>query len=525
MRKALAYGLLILLLLLIGGSIFVRIYLNGLAPRAKRRVVQALSDRFDADVTLESLQLSLFPRPRVQGERLTIRHRQWPDQQPLIFIRQFSAATDFRTLINRDNRVDLVRLEGLEIRIPPRGSSALSGAFAPTGVQQGQDQTRLRFVIRTIIADGTLLEVLPKAAGKDPLRFDIEKLTLHSAGPGKAMAFTAKLENAKPPGLIDTTGSFGPWQKDDPRSTSVSGDYKFQNADLGVFNGISGTLSSIGKYGGTLQHIDVNGSTDTPNFALKRGGEPVRLTANFHSVVDGANGDTVLDPVDAKLLHSEFICRGGVTHLPGADGKTVSLDAITTNARMEDILLLVLGDKPMLTGDVDFKSKILIPPGEEDVLNKLRLDGRFKLISALFTNPKVAHMLDTLSDRARGISRKEEQEGQASESNVASDLRGVFKLKDGVTSFSALSFTVPGALIRLAGIYNLRSGQVDMHGVFRMQATLSQSQSGIKQLLLTPLDPLFKKNGAGFEVPIKITGTRDHPSVQATVFHKEFTIH
>ena len=525
MRKALGYGLLILLFLLIGGSIFVHIYLKGLGPRVKNRVVQALADRFDADVTLESLQLSLFPRPRVQGEGLTVRHRQWPDQQPLIFIKQFSAATDFWTLINRNNQVDLVRLEGLEIRIPPRGRSALSEAFHAKGAQPGQDQTPLRFVIRTIVADGTLLEVLPKVAGKDPLRFDIEKLTMHSVGPRKAMAFTAQLENAKPPGLIDTTGSFGPWQKDDPRSTPVSGDYKFQNADLGVFKGISGTLSSTGKYDGMLQHIDVKGSTDTPNFALKQGGEPVHLTTNFHSVVDGTNGDTVLDPVDAKLLHSEFICRGGVTHLLGANGKTVSLDAVTTNARMEDILLLVLGDKPMLTGDVDFKSKILIPPGKEDVLNKLGLDGRFKLTSALFTNPKVAHTLASLSDRARGISKKEEQEGQGSKSNVASDLRGVFKLKDGVTSFSTLSFTVPGALIRLAGSYNLGSGQIDMHGIFRMQATLSQTQSGIKQALLTPLDPLFKKNGAGFEVPIKITGTRDHPSVQASVLHKEFTIH
>jgi hypothetical protein len=43
--------------------------------------------------------------------------------------------------------------------------------------------------------------------------------------------------------------------------------------------------------------------------------------------------------------------------------------------------------------------------------------------------------------------------------------------------------------------------------------------------LLKPLDRFFEKNGAGFAVPISIGGTRDHPSVGVTVFHKRFDIH
>jgi hypothetical protein len=58
-----------------------------------------------------------------------------------------------------------------------------------------------------------------------------------------------------------------------------------------------------------------------------------------------------------------------------------------------------------------------------------------------------------------------------------------------------------------------------------MKATLSDTQSGIKHWLLKPLDPLFEKHGAGFEVPINITGTREHPEIKAEVFHREFTIH
>jgi hypothetical protein len=84
---------------------------------------------------------------------------------------------------------------------------------------------------------------------------------------------------------------------------------------------------------------------------------------------------------------------------------------------------------------------------------------------------------------------------------------------------------VPGAQIHLAGKYNLKSSAVDMQGKFKMHATLSQTQSGIKSLLLKPLDPFFKKDGAGFEVPLTVTGSRDHPVIGASAFHRKFTIH
>ncbi len=124
----------------------------------------------------------------------------------------------------------------------------------------------------------------------------------------------------------------------------------------------------------------MNGATDTPDFALERKGEPVHLKTTFHSIVDGTDGDTILDPVDAKFGNSEFLCRGSVSHLPGAEGKTISLSAETKHARMEDILKLVMGgNRPILKGVVDFKSEILIPQGPAPVFDKLRLDGRFAI--------------------------------------------------------------------------------------------------------------------------------------------------
>jgi len=42
----------------------------------------------------------------------------------------------------------------------------------------------------------------------------------------------------------------------------------------------------------------------------------------------------------------------------------------------------------------------------------------------------------------------------------------------------------------------------------RTEATASQMTTGWKSLILKPFDGLLKKNGAGLELPVKITGTR-----------------
>ncbi len=533
MRKRTGYLLLVVFLvgLIIGLGVFfwARNKVHDFAPMARKRIIQAIEERFDADADLKSLQITLYPHPRAVGEGLSIKHKQWTDQQPIIYIRRFVAETDYDTVVSKRNHVDLVQLEGLTIRIPRRGGQSL----LPTGQEQGhevdnsapgQDRTQFKFLIEKIIADGTILEIEPKIEGKDPLLFDIRKLTLRNVSAGQPMAFQAELTNAKPPGLIDSQGSFGPWQRDDPRATAVSGSYNFQNADLAVFKGISGILSSAGQYRGVLQQINVDGTTDTPRFALKRGGEPVHLVTRFHSVVNGTDGDTILDPVDAHFLHSEFICRGGVTHKQGTEGKTIDLYALTTHARMEDILRLVAGAKPLLTGDVDFRTKIQIPPGHEEVLDKLHLDGSFKIDRAQFTSTTVEDHLRTLSDRARGITKQDEGEERTA-ATVASDFDGRFALNNGVTSFSLLQFSVPGAGVQLHGTFNLRTQAMDMDGKFRMEATLSQTQSGIKHWMLMPFDKLFEKDGAGFEVPLSVKGTREHPEIGTELFHHRFTIH
>lgn len=520
MKKPITNGLAALAVVLVALSIFLTYYLKTLEPRLKQRVVTALERRFDAHVHLASLAFSIFPVASVDGGGLIITHRQWAnDPHPLIKIAHFHAETDYTTLLDWRNRVNRVTLQGLEIHIAPHEHGIA------TNSQSGRDTTQLKFLIETILADQSLIEIEPKEPGKQALQFAIEKLTMHSVGTGSAMTYTVRLKNALPPGDIDASGHFGPWQRDDPGSTAVSGDYTFKKADLGVFGGIKGTLSSEGQFGGVLQHIKINGSTDVPDFSLREGGAAVHLLTHFHSEVDGINGDTLLNPVEAKFGESEFLCSGEVASHQGDPGKWVELDAKTEHGRMEDILTLVVGGKPTLKGDVEFHSRIVIPPGKQQVIDKLKLDGAFHLAQAFFTDPKAQQRLRTLSERALGYSKSEVARGEGERGKVASNLFGRFRLNNGLVSFKVLQFEVPGARIRMAGSYNLISSKVNMQGTFAMRATLSQTQSGWKELLLKPLDRFFKKDGEGFELPLSVEGTRDHPVIGVTFFHKRFDIH
>ena len=53
-------------------------------------------------------------------------------------------------------------------------------------------------------------------------------------------------------------------------------------------------------------------------------------------------------------------------------------------------------------------------------------------------------------------------------------------MEKGVIEFRGLTFGVQGALIDLAGTYDIRGGDLDFHGHLRPQAKLSQTVTGAK---------------------------------------------
>ena len=95
---------------------------------------------------------------------------------------------------------------------------------------------------------------------------------------------------------------------------------------MGVYHGIAGRLSSTGKFGGTLGHIDISGTTGTLDFEVKSGKHPVKLITEFSAYVDGARGDTFLKRVNAYFLKTHIVAEGSIAKSPNGQGKTALID-------------------------------------------------------------------------------------------------------------------------------------------------------------------------------------------------------
>ena len=472
--------------------------------RTREWVVGGLRQRFNSEVELESLHVNVWPNMGVTGQQLSLRYHNRSDLPPLIHVERFSFNLGFFGILRLPRHIAGVYVEKMTITIPPRGERKRPSAGRVPSV-----------IVDEIICTDTDLILLPKKAGKDPLDFDIHDLALKSVGADKPFDFHGNLTNAKPQGEIFTRGTFGPWDAEEPGDTAVSGSYKFTNADLGPFPGIAGILSSTGSYKGRLNEIAVEGETDTPDFSLDRVGKPVPLHTQYSATVNGTDGDTYLHPVRATLLQSLIVANGSVVRSKEKNGHTITLDVTSEKARLEDVLRLATkGDKPFMTGVLNLKTKFLLPPGPVKVLDKLKLDGEFGVTDGQWASAEVREKLESFSRHAEG------QPGNENAGSSVSDLRGRFRLDDGLITFRNLTFSVPGAAVQLQGTYNVRGEALDFTGELRMKAKLSQTVTGAKSFFLKAIDPFFEKKGAGAVVPISITGTRDAPTIGITVFHK-----
>jgi hypothetical protein len=162
----------------------------------------------------------------------------------------------------------------------------------------------------------------------------------------------------------------------------------------------------------------------------------------------------------------------------------------------------------VLTAGLHMRAKLIIPPGQESVSRKVNIRGQFELTQLHFTNPAVQDKVDMLSLRAQG----RPGEARPGAADVRSSMQGTFALSRGLLTFRNLDYVMPGASVQLAGEYTLDGQRFDFAGKVRTDAKLSKMiASWWKSVLLKPVDPFFHKNGAGAEIPVKITGTQSAP--------------
>ena len=461
-------------------------------PFQQKPVVQSLEEASDSKLSLRAFHRTYFPFPGCVLEGLQFNHGS-NNRKPLITIERLIIRGSYSGILFR--HLTRIAAENMLISIPPFGGG------------QTFHTTPSKITIGEIVANGTVLEFAASKPDQQPLRFEIHDASLRNVGWNGALSYWVKVRNPEPPGEITASGKFGVWNLNDPGQTPVSGEYKFDQADLSVYHGIAGVLSSVGKFSGVLAHIDIAGSTDTPNFEVQSGGHRVQLTTEFSAYVDATGGDTFLKRVDAHFWRTHVVAQGSIAESSGGQGKTALINLSVSNGRIEDLLrLFVKADRPPMSGSVTLQAKTEIPPGERPFLQKVKLRGGFGVEAGSFSKPDTQASVNKLSAGAEGEKDASDPE------TVLTGLTGQVALQETTASFSDLSFGVPGAASRLHGTYNLISHKIDLHGHLRVDTKISNTTTGTKAMLLKVMDPFFKKKPKGEVLPVRISGTYEHPS-------------
>lgn len=460
-------------------------------PFGQNSVVQDLAEASDSRVQVQSFRAIYFPHPGCTLRGLTLIHGS-DTAHPLIAIEKLTIEGSYLSMLAR--HVSRITAEGLRI-------------FVPSQASQPFHTQRSTISIGEMVANGAILEFAGHDPDKPPLRFDVPEATLRDIGWKGALAYRVHVHNPEPPGEVTASGKFGVWNQDNPGQTPVSGKYRFEHADLSVFHGIAGMLSSGGEFAGTLGHIDISGTTDTPDFKVTSGGHPVELIADFSAYVDATHGDTFLKRVDAHFGKTRVVATGSIAGTVHGKGKTALIDFSSDNGRIEDMVgLFVKASRAPMSGAVTLQAKVEIPPGREPFLKKFRFRGNFGIGGGEFSKPSTQQGVNKLSAGARG-------EKNASDPQTAlTDLTGRAVINNGVTNFSDLSFGVPGASARMQGTYDLINYKIDLRGQMKVQTKISNTESGAKAVLLKMIDPFFKKRKKGEILPVRIGGTYDHPT-------------
>jgi hypothetical protein len=468
-----------------------------------KRTIQILSTHFKSDVQIDDFQVALFPRTRVTIEGLVLHHNGRTDIPPLIQAKEIVVDASLLELLRPKMHISRVRLIGLQINTPPHQPGA-----PPVFKKSDEDLSRkYPVIVDDIHADDALLVILRAQPGKKPEDFEIHHLEINNFSFDRPANFHAILTNPTPRGEINSVGLFGPWQPEDPSTVPIDAKYDFGNADFSTIKGISGTMNSTGAFKGPLNYLVVHGETDTPNFALNITAHPEPLHTDYDAIVDGTNGNVILNSVLAKLRNSTLHVKGEVVDMkPSVRGRTIKLDVVSHDARIEDFLwLTVKADPPIMTGSATLKAQIEIGEADTDILQRMTIHGQFGVGDAEFTSSTVQGKIDTLSKMAQGKPKATDL------GTAVSELKGKFVQDNGLITFQELTFSVEGASIQLAGTYQMTTGEMDFRGKLHMHAKLSQTTTGVKSFFLKAVDPFFKGKNGGTDLPIKITGTKDHP--------------
>ena len=458
-------------------------------PFSQKAVMADLGDASDSEVTIRSSRQTYFPTPGCILEGVVFRHG--PDRFTIITVEKLTIEGSYLGILTQ--HVPRITAEGAHIFVPPFDNKMTF------------DTEHSSLVVDEIVANNSVVDFESDEPHKAALRFEVHEARMNDVRWGNPFRYHLKFQNPKPPGELAVNGSFGPYTKSRPEDTPFSGEYTFDHADLGVYGGVAGMLTSKGKFGGVFKHIDISGTTDTPDFEVTTGKHKVKLQTQFDAFVDAMHGDTFLKRVEAHFGRTIIMAEGSIAGAKSGKGKEALLRLTSRRGRIEDILGLFTSERraPM-SGVIGLRAQAEIPPGDKPFLEKVKLQGTFGIDEGAFTKRETQQNVDELSAGARGENKEDPE-------TVLTDLKGSVELTQGIAHFSDLSFGIPGADAGMEGTYNLLNHKIDLHGKMRVDTKISKTASGVKALMLKIMDPIFKKKKHGEVVLVHIAGTYEKP--------------
>ena len=490
--------------------------INKYWPYRYGSVKPLLESVFASKITIDRYHLTYFPHPGFVAEGLTLRRNTALDLPPIGSAQRLIIEGSWLDLLTLRKRVLLVDVMGIHVVIPPVGSRANHEDFPPGS---SSDFAGPKTPVAELHVQDGLFEIMRNAGGR--YSFPVHDLRVRNMKAGQAASYTVDMENAKPTGRIQATGSFGPLTPSNLGGTPMSGKFVFSDVNLGEIGKLHGTLSSRGEFSGSLAAIEADATSDTPDFAVGRG-KPVDVAGAVQCTINGLNANIVLHRIEAKTGRTVVHAGGDIMGSP----KVTDLELTVEKGRAEDLLRPFLHDQVPITGVVWLKSHAHIAPAGHGAkfLDRLQMDGGFNVPAERLTNPGTEKKLTAFSQRAQGSASSKGDPGDPAATGVAdvvSSLDGQVTIRKGMLSTHRLTFAMPGASADLNGTYNFRGGAVHLVGDLKMDSDISHAATGFKSVLLKPLAPFFKKGNAGAVIPIAVTGVPHQYKVSQNLLHRK----
>lgn len=477
-------------------------------PFTRSKVLGSLEHFSGSRVQISTFHQIYFPDTGYIAQNVVFTRDSGGAAVQMATVEMLSCHASWFAMLTFTHRVKEMQFRGLHVTIPTHVPPAL----------RLHEELTITPTITAVSADGTTLDIAPRRDGGPGLRFLFHKLVLKNVAKNKAIDIRTVLDSPKPPANLSVNGTVGPFQTGKLGQTPLSGNFQMSHADLHTYKPIAGVMQSSGSFHGTLGRLEMRGNVLIPDFEIVSSHHAVGLSAEFQSIVNGLTGNVSIEHAATHFLDTTLLARGSIDSQPGQSGKTVSLALTSEQARVQDLLrLFVTANRPPLYGAIVLHAHVVLPPGHETFIRRVRLTGDFDITEAQFSRASTQQDVNKLSERASKIRKPAES---ADSTPVFSNLKANANLRGGTAFLSNASFRVPDAVARGEGSYNIVTETIDLHGTLAMQASLSQAAGGMKSILLLPLDPLYRKKYAGAVLPFRVTGTYAHPQFHISLTGK-----